>query len=84
MKIVEELKVLGLDDEFGATYDYTEVQKKLEESLKIEAKIEGREEGWIAGITQTAKSMLKDKMDINTISKYTGLSVETIKSLQED
>ena len=80
MKIVEELKVLGLDDEFGATYDYTEVQKKLEESLKIEARIEGKEEGKI----EIAKSMLNKNMDISLISEITGLSVDTIKSFQED
>ena len=30
---------------------------------------------------ETAKNMLKDNLDIQTILKYTGLSIEEIKSL---
>ena len=30
---------------------------------------------------EMARNMLKDKVDINTISKYTGLTIEEIKSL---
>ena len=50
---------------------------------------EGIAEGIAQGITQgshqkaieTAKNMLKDNLDIQTILKYTGLSIEEIKSL---
>ena len=31
---------------------------------------------------ETAKNMLKDNLDIETIVKYTGLSIDTIKSLK--
>ena len=33
---------------------------------------------------QTAKNMLKDKVDIKLISKYTNLSVEEIKKINEE
>ena len=50
---------------------------------------EGIEEGFSQGIVQgsqqkaieTAKNMLKDNLDIQTIIKYTGLSIEEINSL---
>ena len=42
---------------------------------------EGREEGIKEGITETAKKMLKEKLDIELISKITGLSVDEIKKL---
>ena len=50
---------------------------------------EGIEEGFSQGIAQgsqqkaieTAKNMLKDNLDIQTILKYTGLSIEEINSL---
>ena len=55
---------------------------------------EGVQEGYISGMSdgisrgehlkavETAKNMLKDKLDIETIIKYTGLSLETIQSLK--
>ena len=56
----------------------------------VEAGIsQGIQQGIAHGITQgsqqkaieTAKNMLKDNLDIQTILKYTGLSIEEIKSL---
>ena len=47
--------------------------------------IKGREEGIKEGIKETqismAKNMKNDRVDLNTISKYTGLSIEEIKNL---
>ncbi len=44
-----------------------------------------REEGIKEGIKENqiliAKNMKNDKVDVNTISKYTGLSIEEIKNL---
>ena len=56
---------------------------------KEEGREEGREEGIKQGIEQgaeqrniaIAKSMLKDNLDISTISRYTGLSEEIIRKL---
>ena len=41
----------------------------------------GKELGEKSGILKTAKNMLKDKVNINTISKYTGLSISQIKNI---
>ena len=65
-------------------------ERKLgrEEGIKegIEQGIEkGKEEGIKEGIKETqismAKNMKNDKVDLNTISKYTGLSIEEIEKL---
>ena len=56
---------------------------------EFDAEQRGYKEGVSDGISQgehqakieTAKNMLKDNLDIQTILKYTGLSIEEIKSL---
>ena len=56
---------------------------------EFDAERRGYKEGVAVGISQgsqqkaieTAKNMLKDNLDIQTILKYTGLSIEEIKSL---
>lgn len=51
-------------------------------------KYEGLSEGKSLGIQERnmeiAKSMLKDGVDINTIQRYTGLSIEEISKLKEE
>ena len=42
---------------------------------------EAYEDGSQQAKIETAKNMLKDNLDIQTILKYTGLSIEEIKSL---
>jgi len=55
-------------------------------SAKNIAREEGREEGREQGLKEKsieiAKNMLKDNVDINIISKYSGLSVEDINKLK--
>ena len=56
-----------------------------DQDIYFKAKNEGLKEGISQGSQQakieTAKNMLKDNLDIQTILKYTGLSIEEIKSL---
>jgi len=48
----------------------------------VEARIsQGIQQGSQQKAIETAKNMLKDNLDIQTILKYTGLSIEEIKSL---
>jgi predicted transposase/invertase (TIGR01784 family) len=58
------------------------------ESLKDEGYDEGYDEGLIngrlSGINETAKKMINDDIDIDTIVKYTGLSIEEINKLKID
>jgi len=53
-----------------------------EEGLK-EGKEEGLKEGEKNKSIEIAKNMLKDNVDINVISKYSGLSIYEIKNLKE-
>ena len=62
------------------TYKIEGRNEGLQEGLK-EGKIEGIKEGKEQGIEQTAKNMLGLNVDINTISKATGLSINTIMKL---
>ena len=63
--------------------------KMLDEIEKYDtiknSKEEGFEEGENSGIQknkiETARKMLEDNLDINVISKYTGLSIEEIKKM---
>ena len=49
--------------------------------IKKQAYNEGIQQGIYEKSIETAKSMLKDNLDIQTISKYTGLTIEVISSL---
>jgi predicted transposase/invertase (TIGR01784 family) len=46
------------------------------------AKEEGKAEGELKKARETALSMLSDGMSIETISKYTGLSVQEIENMR--
>ncbi len=60
------------------------------ELAEFDAEQCGYKEGVSDGISQgeqqakieTAKNMLKDNLEIETIVKYTGLSIDTIKNLK--
>ncbi|MFT4314319.1 MAG: Rpn family recombination-promoting nuclease/putative transposase [Wolbachia pipientis] len=45
---------------------------------------EGKEEGEKYAKIAVAKEMLADKMDVNAVAKFTGLSINEIKRLQKD
>ena len=54
-----------------------------EEGLK-QGKEEGLKQGKEEGKKEMARNMLKDNVNINTISKYTGLTIEEIQELTKD
>ena len=79
-------------DKARKTLEYISTSK--EERIIIEKIIEGRndfysakntarEEGKEEGKIEIAKNMLKDNVDINIISKYSGLSIDEIKDLKK-
>ena len=76
--VVQELEKLSQEKYFGVLYDASIVQKKLENS----AKDEGIKQGIKKGVIQTAKLMLKDNIDIATISKYTQLTNKETNDLK--
>ena len=83
--IMEKLKQLGLDDEFGMYYDAEIVHRKEINSARNDGyndgKHDGRKEGANNEKKSIAKSMLAKKMDIPLISELTGLSKKQITML---
>ena len=69
-----------MNDKFIDEYDTELVNRTMMESLKDE----GYDEGRLSGLIETAKNMLNYSIDINTIVKYTGLSIEEINKLKTD
>ena len=77
-KAIEKLEYMSKKDEERYIIDsFTDYERDYYNDTKT-AKEEGIEEGKI----EIAKNMLKDNVDINIISKYSGLSVEEINKLK--
>ena len=79
---VKEAEEVSFEGGVGESYDK---EWALKDQAYRDGKDEGREEGRKEGILtekQTiAKSMLKENIDINIISKCTGLAISEINSL---
>ena len=93
MSCIRKVEELSTDPNFVGYYDLEEAHRQdiassydtgLEEGMGKGIK-QGIEQGIKQGIEQEklsiAKNMLKEKIEISLISKYTGLSVDTIKEL---
>ena len=83
-KFENELTRLNEDIEFTEFLTAEEDNEKLKNTLIDEAREEGEIEGEKNGILTVAKNMLKEKADINFISKTTGLPKEEILALKEN
>ena len=95
---VKDAKRASISDDIVGLYDkelheellrntelYNAEQKGIKQGKKDGIK-EGKEKGIKEGIKQkaieTAKSMLKDNLSIDMISKYTGLDIKEIEKLK--
>ena len=79
--IMEKLKELGLDDEFGMYYDAEIVHRKEINSARSDGRKEGRKEGAKEREKSIAKAMLKAGESVNKVMNYTGLKKKDIKLL---
>ena len=79
--IMEKLKELGLDDEFGAIYDEEIVHKMEINSARSDGRKEGRKEGATNEKKSIAKNLLKMNLSVKDIMKATGLSKKQITML---
>ena len=75
--IMEKLKELGLDDEFGAYYDAEIVHRKEINSARNDGRKEGRKES----ATSIAKNLLNMNLSVKDVMKATGLKKKDIKAL---
>jgi len=84
-KIMKKVEDFSDDEEILGAYDAEWHRKEVERVVRIaeieEAEEEGLVKGLKKGILQTAKNMLKENIDINIISKVTGLTLEEIEKL---
>lgn len=81
-KYMSELERVNQNPEFREYMSAEEDNRKIQNSLRIQAIKEGHAEGRAEGRAEIAKNMLKENMDINLISKLTGLTKEEINSLK--
>ena len=81
MKYKRALKNLEDDNLFEPMFTKEEDELRLRNSYKIHYKELGLKEGKKEEKINTAKEMLKRKMDIKLISEITGLSIKQIINL---
>ena len=83
--IMEKLKELGMDDEFGAYYDAEIVHRKEVNSARSDGyndgKQAGKKEGKKETATSIAKTMLKAGESASKVMSYTGLKKKDIQLL---
>ena len=86
IKYMKELERVNENPKFREYMSAEEDNKKIENSLKREWMEEGLKEGIKEGSykrnIEIAKTMLKDNMDIEIISKYTNLSKEELEKIK--
>ena len=94
MASIDKIEDLIMDPSFAGAYDLEERRNKEMLDFKLtglrigreEGIHKGREEGRKEGINERnieiAKAMVKDEVNVETISKYTGLSVKEITNLE--
>lgn len=83
LKIVSDLEDLIMENKFIGVYNNEIIQKKMQNSARSAGYDEGRAEGQKEASENIAREMLKNSVDIDVISKCTGLSVEEIKHLSK-
>lgn len=88
-EILSESAIKELNDyiESAILDENSRISDALEEGIekgKIEGKIEGKEEGKREGQKEIITRMLKEKIDIETISKLTGLTKNEITKISEE
>ena len=85
VKYMEELKKVNSNTKFRKYITEEQDKEFILNSVRHEGRTEGEKIGEVRGekigILKTAKNMLKDKVNIDIISKYTGLSLSQIKNI---
>ena len=77
LTIMDELKKLSKEEDFLPEYDFEREMRRVTNTEKEISKQEGKE----SAIREVAIKLLKNNVDIKTISNSTGLSIEEINSL---
>ena len=81
-KAKKELEKLAMNPEDRELYELRLKAIRDEMNIRYSGYIDGMAEGEAKGKTEIAKNMLKENIDIELISKVTGLSQEEIEKLK--
>ena len=81
MSAIRKIEDLSYDPEFAGQYDYEEAIEREKFECHLTGLEEGIEKGKKDKQIEIAKTMLKDNIPVETISKYTNLSIEEIKNI---
>ena len=84
---MDELKRLAKEEDFLPEYDFEREMRRVtnteKEISKQEGHAEGLNEGKESATREIAINFMKNGVDINIISKSTGLSIEELNTLKE-
>ena len=80
---MDELKRLAKEEDFLPEYDFEREMRRVTNTEKEISKQEGLNEGKESAIREVAINFMKNGVDINIISKSTGLSIEELNTLKE-
>ena len=80
MSVEKKIEELSLNEEIVGLYDAVQIEKKVLNTKILNAKEEGMKQGKI----DAAKKLLEEKIDVNIISKVTGLTTEEITNLNSN
>ena len=83
LAIMDELKRLAKEEDFLPEYDFEREMRRVTNTEKEISKQEGLNEGKESAIREVAINFMKNGVDINIISKSTGLSIEELNTLKE-
>lgn len=78
----KEVKRLNQDQKFTEFMSAKDEEEKLKKTLIEDAKNDGEKIGLQKGKIEIVKNMLKNKMDLEMISKITGFSISEIEALK--
>ena len=82
MAAIRKVEDLSTDPDFVGYYDVEEAHRQELEDMRDTILEEGMEKGISQSRIEIAKNMLKEKIDVNTISRTTGLSKKQIDELE--
>ena len=80
-KVVETVKSLSSDPIFMSELEKQQLDEYCSAMAIVDAKKEGKQEGKQEGKIEIAKKSLDENIDIETISKITGLTIDEINKL---
>ena len=81
---MDELKKLSKEEDFLPEYDFEREMRRVTNTEKEISKQEGLFEGKESAIKEVAINFINNGVDLNIISKSTGLSIDELNNLKKE